>query len=426
MAGFIYRQDRLFCEQVDLAAVAAEVGTPCYVYSAGLLRDAFGQFQRALEPLPALICYALKANANASLCKILASLGCGADVVSGGELYQALRLGFDPQHIVFAGVGKTEAEIRFAINAGIRQLNVESLAELDLIHRTAKKMETEARIALRINPDVAADTHTYIRTGTQDSKFGLNLDDISGAFRQAASLSGIQVVGLHFHLGSQIRSTVPYQKTLKKVIPLISELRRSGIGIDTLDIGGGLSISYSDDEKVLTPEEWLGAIKEDLHKLGCTVIVEPGRSLVGPAGVLVTEVLYLKKNSGKNFLVVDAGMNDLLRPSLYGAQHQILPLHRKEGTPIEVDVVGPVCESADFLGKDRNMIEPEPGEYLAVMQTGAYAASMASNYNGRPRAAEALVLGQRYAVVRQREEYSDLVAGQQIPPLVEEACEPRK
>jgi diaminopimelate decarboxylase len=416
MSGFNYRQGALLCDGMELASVVRETGTPCFVYSGQLLVETYDRFQRALKPLPGLICYALKANASLALCKILASLGCGADVVSGGELYRALKVGFPPERIVFAGVGKTEEEIRFALNADIRQLNVESIPELELVDHTAQKLQTKARIALRVNPDVDIDTHPYVATGRGGSKFGLDLADALSAYQHAASLPGVRVTGLHFHLGSQILSTKPYVAALRKCLAFMEELRRISIQIEVLDVGGGLGISYNEEETP-TPEQWLGAMKDDLAKSGCTVIIEPGRSLMGPVGALVTKVLYLKKTAAKNFVMVDAGMNDLLRPSLYGAYHQILPLRQKKASTILADVVGPVCESADFLAQNRRMTRPQAGELLAVMRVGAYAASMSSQYNGRPRAAEILVFEDRCALIKRRETYQDLMANELVPQL---------
>ncbi len=420
MAGFDYRQDELFCDEVSLISLADQVGTPLFVYSGCLLLETYRQFREALGSLPGMVCYALKANASMALCKILASLGCGADVVSGGELYRALKVGFPPERIVFAGVGKTEEEIRFALNANILQLNVESISELELVDRTARSLETKARVALRINPDVPVDTHPYVHTGGGGSKFGLNLSDAPAAYQHAASLDGIELTGLHFHIGSQIMSTKPYLEALKKAMALLQELNRLGIRLRLLDIGGGLGISY-DDHRAPSPKQWLDAMREDLRKSGCTVLIEPGRSLVGPVGALITRVLRLKRTPSKNFVVVDAGMNDFLRPSLYGAFHHVLPLRRGTAPRIVADVVGPVCESADFLAQNREMITPEPGEMLAVMKTGAYGASMSSNYNGRPRAAEVLVLGNRYALIRERESFEDMMAQEVIPELALEA-----
>jgi diaminopimelate decarboxylase len=422
MAGFTYRDDDLYCEEVDLAEVAQSAGTPCYIYGLDLLQEAYGRFQKALEPLPGMICYALKANPNLALCKILASMGCGADVVSGGELYRALKAGFPPHKIVFAGVGKTEEEIRFAINADIAQLNVESVPELELISRTAQKLEARARVALRINPDIRPETHPYVTTAVEDSKFGIGLEQAPAVLQHALSLPGLEITGLHFHLGSQIASPEPYREALKKIQPLLDEFRRKGLPLNHLDVGGGLAISY-DGRPVPSPQEWLDAMREDLKGTRCTVIVEPGRALVGRCGALVTRVLYIKRRAKKSFAVVDAGMNDLLRPSLYGAFHQVWPLRRESGDRVPIDVVGPVCESADFLAPDRQMVLPHPGALLAVMNTGAYGAAMSSNYNGRPRAAEILVSGERFAVIRRRESYEDLLQHDVLPALVTKVCD---
>jgi len=421
MSGFQYQQDRLFCEGMDLTRVVDSVGTPCYVYSGTALQEAWERFQKALQPQDGLVCYALKANPSLALCRILASQGCGADVVSGGELYRALKAGFPPRRIVFAGVGKTEEEIRFAINADILQLNVESVPELDLVDRTARMLETRARVALRINPDVAVDTHPYVTTADTGSKFGIGLDRAPEVLAHAASLPGIRLTGLHFHLGSQIASVEPYRRALKKVLPLAGRLQELGASLETLDVGGGLAVSY-DQGAVPTAGEWLDAVRQELGQLNCRLIIEPGRALVGPAGVLVGQVLYIKKSGGKTFVVVDTGMNDLLRPSLYGAYHQIAAVERRQGPDRKVDVVGPVCESADFLARDREMTVPRAGDLLAVMNAGAYGAAMSSNYNGRPRAAEVLVSGERFGLVGRRETYEDLLGRELLPGLAEELC----
>ncbi len=421
MSVFQYLDDRLCCERVDLAQVAESAGTPCFAYSGQALQQAYQGFRQALPPRDGLVCYALKANPSLALCKILASLGCGADVVSGGELYRAMKTGFPPRRIVFAGVGKTEEEIRFAINADILQLNAESVPELDLIDRTARKLEACARVALRINPGVRSDTHPHLTTAGAGSKFGIELERAPEVLARAASLHGIRLTGLHVHLGSQITSLEPYRRALGKVLPLVKPLQEAGGSLDFLDVGGGLAVSY-DERPVPSPRDWLGAVRRELGGLKCRLIVEPGRALVGPAGVLIARVLYIKHSAGKTFVVVDAGMNDLLRPSLYGAYHQIWPLQRREGPVRPVDVVGPVCESADFLARDRDMVLPRPGDLLAVMNAGAYGAAMSSNYNGRPRAAEVLVSDGRFDLIGRRETYQDLLARDLFPPLAEEIC----
>jgi len=422
MSGFQYQQDRLFCEGVDLARAVDAIGTPCFVDSGEMLREACRRFQEALRPRDGLVCYALKANPSLALCRIIASLGCGADVVSGGELYRALKAGFPPRRIVFAGVGKTEEEIRFAINADILQLNAESISELELIDRVARKLEVRARVALRINPGVPVDTHPYVTTADAGSKFGIGLDQVPGALARAATLPGVRLTGLHVHLGSQIAEVEPYRLALRKVLPLAEGLSRAGGSLETLDVGGGLAVSYDDGTAVPTAGEWLDAVKEELGDADCRLIIEPGRALVGPAGILIGRVLRIKKDAAKTFVVVDAGMNDLLRPSLYGAYHQIQPLTRRRGSSRVVDVVGPVCESADFLARDREMVLPKAGDLLAVMNAGAYGAAMSSNYNGRPRAAEALVLGERFALIGRRETYEDLLDRDLFPDLAAELC----
>jgi len=421
MSGFQYIDDRLCCEGVDLTQVAGSAGTPCFIYSGGALQEACQGFRQALPPQDGLVCYALKANPNLALCKILASLGCGADVVSGGELYRAMKAGFPPRRIVFAGVGKTEEEIRFAINADILQLNAESVPELDLIDQTARKLEARARVALRVNPGVRTDTHPYVATADAGSKFGIELERAPEVLARAASLPGIRLTGLHFHLGSQITSLEPYRQALGKVLPLVKPLREAGGSLDVLDVGGGLAVSY-DEEAVPSPQDWLDAIRRELGELACRLIVEPGRALVAQAGVLIGRVLYVKHAAGGAFVVVDAGMNDLLRPSLYGAYHQIWPLQRREGPKQPVHVVGPVCESGDFLARDRDMVLPRPGDLLAIMNAGAYGAAMSSNYNGRPRAAEVLVYDRRFDLIGRRETYQDLLARDLFPPLAEEIC----
>jgi len=421
MSGFRYHQDRLFCEGVDLVRVAEAVGTPCFIYSGAVLGQACRDFQEALQPRDGLVCYALKANPSLALGTILASLGCGADVVSGGELYRALKAGFPPQRIVFAGVGKTEEEIRFALNADILQLNVESIPELELIDRTARALEVCARAALRINPGVPVDTHPYVTTANTGSKFGIGIDRVPEALARAAALPNIRLTGLHVHLGSQIASVEPYRQAIKKLLLLIEQLQQAGGSLETLDVGGGLAVPY-DDGAVPSAREWLDAIKEELGDLNCRLIIEPGRALVGPAGILIGRVLYIKESSEKTFVVTDAGMNDLLRPSLYGAYHQIQALEGRQGPSRKLDVVGPVCESADFLARDREMILPRSGDLLAVMNAGAYGAAMSSNYNGRPRAAEVLVSGERFGLIGRRETYEDLLARDLFPDLAAGLC----
>lgn len=415
MEEFAYRDGQLYCEEVPLEAVARSQGTPTYVYSRRAILEAYEAYQRALTGLPHLICYAVKANGNLAVLSLLAAVGAGADVVSGGELFRALRAGFDPQRIVFAGVGKTREEIREALKADVLCLNVESAAELAVLDEVARAEGVRARVALRVNPDIDPETHPYISTGLRTSKFGIAYDEALEAYRTAARLGGVEVVGVHMHIGSQLLKVSPIADALERVAELVTTLREEGIPIRYLDIGGGLGIRYNKEEAVPTQEEYIRALRRTLEALEMTVLLEPGRSLVGPAGALLTRVLYRKRTGGKRFVVVDAAMNDLIRPSLYNAYHEILPVREVRGPQEVVDVVGPVCESGDFLAKERELPVLEEGALLALMSAGAYGFAMASNYNARPRPAEVLVSGERAVLVRRRESYEDLIAGELVP-----------
>jgi diaminopimelate decarboxylase len=357
----------------------------------------------------------MKANPSLSVLRIFAGEGGGADVVSGGELFTALKAGIDPRKIVFAGVGKSDEEIAYALRSGILMLNVESTAELERIERIAAGLGPRAPVALRVNPDVDPVTHPYIATGLRKSKFGMEIHKALDAYRTAASLPHVEVVGIHKHIGSQITSVQPFVEALEKLLLLVQELRRSGIGIRYVDIGGGLGITYR-QETPPHPRELGQAVVPMLRNLDCTLIWEPGRVLVGNAGILLTRVIHLKTTAVKNFIIVDAGMNDLLRPSLYDAYHDILHVEKRgEGGLLEADVVGPICESGDFLAKERKIVPPKAGDLLAVMSAGAYGFAMASNYNSRPRPAEVLVRGEEFFVIRRREGYEDLIRGEEIP-----------
>jgi diaminopimelate decarboxylase len=413
MHYFNYRGNELYCEEVPLRRVADEVGTPVYVYSRRTLVEHFRRLDEAFSDLPHLICYSIKANSNLAVISTLAEEGAGADIVSGGELYRALRAGVPAEKIVFAGIGKTEAEMSSALRAGILMFNVESLMELEALDRVAGKMGMTADIALRVNPDVDPETHPYVATGLREAKFGVDMGDALALYRRASSLSHVNVVGVHQHIGSQITTVEPFRESLEKVKELVSRLQGEGIEIRYINVGGGFGIPYRREE-VPHPRDYAAVLKPLLQDLGCSVILETGRLIVGNAGVLVTKVLYRKKTGEKRFLVVDAAMNDLLRPSLYGSYHEILPLRRKDGEGEEVDVVGPICESGDFLARERRIQRSEPGEYLAVMSAGAYGFTMSSNYNSRLRAAEVMVDGGRFGVVRERENYEDLVRGERI------------
>ncbi len=412
MHHFHYRGDDLYCEEVPVARIASEVGTPLYVYSHATLTRHFRVFDEAFADVPHLICFAMKANANLAVLKLFSDLGGGLDVVSGGELFRGLRAGVPPQRIVYAGVGKSQDEIAYALKSDILMFNVESAQELRLINEVASGMGVQARVALRVNPDVDPRTHPYISTGLRQSKFGIDIGQALEEFEAARALASLEVVGIHQHIGSQIMDVRPFVDALERTAALVRRLRERGGDIRYLDVGGGLGITYKDEEPPL-PAEFARALIAVIQDLGATVILEPGRVLVGNAGILVTRVLYVKQTPAKNFLVVDAGMNDLLRPSLYGSYHAIQLVRQIGARPaVTVDVVGPICESGDFLAKDRDLPRCEPGELLAVMSAGAYGHTMASNYNARPRAPEVLVRGDRSCVVRARETFEDLVRGE--------------
>ena len=413
MHFFEYHKGRLLCEETDIAAIAQRVGTPFYLYSQRTLLRHCEHIHRAFGTLEHLTCYSVKANSNLALLHILAQEGIGADVVSGGELFRALKAGFRSEKIVYSGVGKTEPEIEYALREGILLFNVESVPELETIDRIAGQMGRIAPVALRINPDIDPHTHPYIATGLQENKFGIPYSQARESFEIASEMKNLKVIGVDAHIGSQITTLEPFLESAEKLAELVETLRNEHIDIKYIDIGGGLGIRY-EDETPPEPSEWAGAIAPVLAKTGCKIIFEPGRSLVGNAGILVTQVLYVKQTPRKLFVIVDAGMNDLVRPSLYGSHHQIEPVIESDSTKAQVDVVGPICESADFLATERLMPLPNPGELLAVMSAGAYGFSMSSNYNSRPRCPEILVNGSRFRVIRERETYQDLVRGESI------------
>jgi diaminopimelate decarboxylase len=413
MNAFTYLDGRLHCEATPLEAIAESTGTPTYVYSANAALSAFEAYDRALADIPHLTCYAVKANMNLAVLALLARAGAGADVTSGGELYRALHAGFEPQRIAFAGPGKTREEIREALKADILCFHVESASELRVIDEVARGEGMRARIGFRVNPDIDPQTHPYIATGLRTSKFGVPHREVRQLYREAARLPGIEVVGVHMHIGSQLTKATPIADALGRVAELVEDLRQDGITLRYLDVGGGLGIRYR-DETPPSPGEYVRILKPWLEKLELTVLVEPGRSLVGNAGALLTRVLYRKATEGRRFVVVDAAMNDLIRPALYNAHHDLWPVNEPPAgaAPDTVDVVGPVCESGDFLAKERPLPPVAEGELLAVMSAGAYGFAMASNYNARLRAAEVLVAGDRFQVVRRRESYEDLIAGE--------------
>ncbi len=408
MNYFEYRDGELWAEGIRVSDLAGKYGTPLYVYSAKTLRRHYKAFDTALGKLDHLTCFSVKANSNVSLLRLLGGLGAGVDIVSGGELHRALTGGIDPRKIVFSGVGKQEHEIREALKADILMFNVESVQELEHIGRIAAAMNTVARISIRINPDVDPKTHPYISTGLKQNKFGLDLLEATGAYLMAKETPLLEPVGMDCHIGSQLTQIDPFVEALEKLLTFADRLQSSGVDIRYLDLGGGLGITY-DEEAPPLPADLGRAITDTLAGRDLTVILEPGRAIAGNAGILVTRVLYTKKNQAKNFVIVDAAMNDLVRPSLYGAYHRIGEVNLKERTPVEVDVVGPICESSDFLAQDRLLPTMEPGEYLAVFSAGAYGFSMSSQYNSRPRAAEVIVDGDRATLARRRETYADLI-----------------
>ncbi len=413
---FSYRDHEFFCEAVPVANIAKKVGTPCYVYSAGTLRSHFRAFDEAFSPWPRLVCFAVKACGNLAVLDLLASLGAGADIVSGGELFRALLAGIPPKRIVYSGVGKTEREIGDALSAGILMFNVESIPELETIRRVARRLKTRAPVSFRVNPDVDAGTHPYISTGLRKNKFGIPAEQVITVYRNAAQMDEIEIVGIDCHIGSQLTTVDPFVDAMKRIRRLAEEIEEAGIRLRYLDIGGGLGVRYR-DETPPSPKEYAEGILEVLSGLSQTLILEPGRAMAANAGVLITRVLYVKDTGEKRFAIVDAAMNDLARPSLYGAYHEIVPGRKKDGPLQVMDVVGPICETGDFLARDRELPPLGPKELLVVKTAGAYGFSMSSNYNARPRAAEVLVDGDRFEVVRRRETYRDLVRGERISTI---------
>jgi diaminopimelate decarboxylase len=419
MHEFRYRNGELHCEDVPVRAIAQRVGTPFYCYSGTTVRNHFRAFDQAFDGVPHLVCFAVKANPAMAILRLLGREGAGADIVSGGELFRALRAGIEPGRIVYAGVGKRRDEIEYALKMGILMFNVESGEELEAINRAAGEMRTRARIALRVNPDIDPRTHPYISTGLKKNKFGIALEQALDQYQIARRLANVDVVGIHQHIGSQITEVQPFVDALRKTTSFVRELRGAGIEIRYINIGGGLGITYKDETPPL-PQDLADSVRPLLAECGCTIVMEPGRAIVGNAGILVTSVLYHKEGGNKRFMVVDAGMNDLLRPSLYEAYHDIRTVAERPAAPeATVDVVGPICESGDFLAKDRQLPLLPQGDLLAVLGAGAYGFSMASNYNSRPRVAEVLVQGKEFFIVRERETYNDLVKNEKVPRWLE-------
>ncbi len=417
MDDFQYVDDELWCERTPVRKIGEKVGTPFYLYSYHTLRNHFRVFDDAFSAVPHIVCFALKANSNIAILRSFVREGGGVDIVSGGELFRALQAGADPQKIVYSGVGKRIDEIEYALSSGILMFNVESPQELETINAVARRMGKKAGIALRVNPDVDPQTHPHISTGLKENKFGVNMKRAREAYGRAKRLRNIDIRGISCHIGSQVTKIAPFVDALGRLKRLIALLRKDGIRIRYVDVGGGLGITYRNEEPP-HPTEYADALIGAAKELNATFIFEPGRVIVGNAGILVARVLYTKSNEGKNFIVVDAGMNDLIRPSLYDSYHRIQPVVRKGQREIDADVVGPICESGDYLAKGRSVPAFERDDLVAVMSAGAYGFSMSSNYNSRPRVPEVLVNGGRFSVIRKREDYRDLIRGETIPSFL--------
>ena len=430
MHAFHYRDGHLFCEEFDVAVAAERFGTPLYLYSAGTILDHYGRLNEALAGLDHLICYAVKANSNRAILRLLCDAGAGFDIVSGGELFRALKGGADSRKCTFAGVGKSRKEIEYALEQGVYSFNIESEAELDYINQIASAKNQRAPIALRVNPDVEAQTHQYISTGKSENKFGIALERAAQVYERASKMQSITVRGVQTHIGSQITEAAPFVAAIEKLAPLVSELK-SKYAIEFFSVGGGLGIVYessiasgsgdwwtSQRSHPLTIQQYVDEILPPLTRLGLRILLEPGRLLVGNAGILLTRVRYIKETAQKKFAIIDAGMNDLIRPALYGSYHEIVPVDgsgMSENKTEKMDIVGPVCESGDFFAQDREMPELRAGDLLAVMSAGAYGFVMASNYNSRPLPAEALVRGDKLALIRKRQTIGDLIRDEVDP-----------
>jgi diaminopimelate decarboxylase len=417
MHHFAYKNDELYCEDVPVAYIADQVGTPFYLYSHATITRHYRVFDEAFNGLEHLTCFSVKSNSNIAILRALAREGAGADIVSGGELLRALRAGIPADKIVYSGVGKTPADIELALESDIFMFNVESIQELHAVSRIAGNMGGTASIAVRINPDVATDTHPYIATGMSENKFGIPMKDALHAYKVAEELQNIETRGISCHIGSQLIDIHPFTKALRSLHGLLRELREMGVEIRYLNLGGGLGITY-DEENPPHPNEYARALKEVIEGDSITLILEPGRVIIGNAGILVTEALYTKSTSNKRFIIVDAAMNDLIRPALYNSFHAVQPVKRTISDMIKADLVGPVCETSDFFARDRAMHPFEPGDLVAIMSAGAYGFSMASNYNSRPRPAEVMVKGGQFSIIRARETPEELFKGESVPEFL--------
>lgn len=429
MHDFHYSDKKLFCEKVPVAALIKNFGTPLYIYSQRTLTGHYQRLDQALAPLDHRICFAMKANSNLSVLRTLANLGSAFDVVSAGELHRVIAAGGDPKKSVFAGVAKTEDEIEFALRQNVYSFNVESEPELQRINKIAARLKKVAPVAVRVNPNVSAHTHAKITTGTYENKFGVAFEQIEGLYARAARLKNLRARGIQMHIGSQITEIEPFEQAVKKILPLVRSLKDK-YELEFLSIGGGLGIVYqpalasgqeswwksSAAKNILTPEKYAACLLPLLQPLGLKILIEPGRFICGNAGILVTRVEYLKRTGQKNFVIVDAAMNDLIRPAFYDAYHEIVPLARKGTATMTADVVGGICESGDYFAKDRALPKVGQGDYLALLSAGAYSFAMASNYNTRPLTAEVLVNGKKMAVVRERQPIAETWAGEKIAP----------
>ncbi len=417
--GFEYRGNEFHIEEVPVRRIVESFGTPCYVYSFSALKRSFALYNEAFSSIDHLMCYSVKANSNLAILKAYANFGAGFDIVSLGELRRVLIAGGVPQKIVFSGVGKTIEEMREAIVSEILFFNVESTEELEALNAVAYDLKKRARVAIRVNPDIDPKTHPYITTGLKESKFGIDIDKAVSVYRQASKMDGIEVVGIDAHIGSQIFDLTPFADSLRKLIELSDRLREEGITIQYIDIGGGLAISYELGEVSPKPRDYAEVVARELREKPYKLVIEPGRSLVGNAGILVTKVIYLKEAETKKFVIVDAAMNDLIRPAFYDSYHEILNVNQDDSRHEKVDIVGPVCESGDFFAKDRELPRVKKGDLLAILSAGAYGFAMSSNYNSRPRVPEILVNGSEYFLVRKRERIEDLIRGESIPGFME-------
>jgi len=408
MKHFTYKNNQLFVENLAVTEIAKQVGTPFYCYSKTNLVENFQNFANAFNGIDHKICYAIKANPNVNIARIFAGLGAGIDAVSQGEIYRALKAGIDPKKIVFAGVGKTRAEMEFALKNGVEEFSIESEPELFLLDKVAQSLNLKAKIALRVNPNVDAKTHSKISTGKKGDKFGIDIEDAPRIYQAARNLLGVKVFGISTHIGSQITSLEPFAKAFTKIRDLCLELRSQGFEIENLDLGGGIGILYNEETPILI-DDYANLIKEIIGDLNVSLTIAPGRALVGSAGILVSEIIYVKKTDQKDFLIIDAAMNDLMRPGLYDSYHKVIPVIKKDGEESKFDLAGPVCETTDILAKNRHLINPESGDLIAFLSAGAYGASMSNEYNSRPLIPEVLVEGDRLKIIRRRPSYDEMV-----------------